>query len=436
MRYFKFLLILIFCSATATAQTDSVYTLQQCIDIAIKNNLDVRQSELQMERRRIYYQQARENLLPTLSGNANHSINSGRSQTADLTYVNRQVFNGSYSLGSDVTVFNGLALINSIKQTSLDYQAGKLDYQQAKNNISLNVITTYLQVMNSQDQYTQSQNQLAVSQKTLERREILNKDGNVQPQDLYDLRGETAGSKINLVTSRSAIYSSKLDLFQIMNVPFDKEIALVRLTADELPGNYDLTASQVYNAAISQFAQIQAADLRVKSAEKGLAATKGYLYPSLGFNAGISTQYSSGSAGSYDNQIRNNYGTGVGLGLRIPILSNFRQRNQVSLAKIDLQNARYTSEATKVSLKQQIEKAHVQMTMAYERYQITAEQVAAFSESFRIADVKFNEGVLNSVDFLNAKVNMDRAKINLINARYDYFIRTKILDYYQGKMSF
>jgi outer membrane protein len=180
---------------------------------------------------------------------------------------------------------------------------------------------------------------------------------------------------------------------------------------------------------------VKAADLREQSAAKGLSATKGTLLPSISLSGGLSTNYSSGSSAAFSNQFKNNYSTYGGIGLHIPILSSFRTRNQVALAKIDLQNAKYTAESTKIQLKQSIEQAYVNMTTAYERYQILVDQVTAYTESFRIADVRFTDGDLNSVDYLAAKGNMDRAKTSLINARYDYYIRTKILDYYQGKLA-
>jgi outer membrane protein len=436
MRYFKYILIFTCLCTKAFAQSaDSVYTLQQCIDIAIKNNLDVHKSELQMDADRIYWKQARENLLPSFNANVDHTIYNGRSQNADLTYVNSQITNANYNLNSSLTLFNGMNLINSIKQSSLAYQAGKMDYQQAKNDISLNVITTYLQVLDNEDLFTQAQNQLEVSLKQTERTEILNKDGNIPPQQMYDLRGQLANDKLNIVNTRSNIYAAKLNLLQIMNVPFNKEVKLARLRADEVPGVYQQSAGEIYNTALSDLALVKAAELRVKSAEKGVAALKGNLFPTLSLNSGISTLYSSGSAGSYGDQFKNNYNTGFGLGLSIPILSGFQRRNKVSLAKIDLQSARYTNDATKIQLKQNVEQAYVNMGAAYERYQILGDQVKAYEESFRIADVRFTDGDLNSVDYLVAKGNLDRAKTGLINARYDYFIRTKILDYYQGKLT-
>jgi outer membrane protein len=435
MRYLKLTIILVLLSASAMAQTDSVLTLQQCVDLAIKNNLDVRRSELQMERDRVYWNQARENLLPFISGNVDHTIYNGRSQTADLTYVNSQITNANYNLSGSLILFNGLNLINSIKQNSLAYQAGKLNYQQAKENITLNVITTYLQVLSNEDQLTQAKNQLEVSAKQVERLDILNKDGAITPSQLYDLKGQSANDKLAIINAQAAIYASKLNLLQIMNVPFDKSVKLTRLNAEQLQGQYTATSADVYNKALSDLPMVKAADLRVKSAEKGLQATRGALLPTLSLNSGLSTQYSSGSKGTYTEQFRNNYNTGFGLGLSIPIINRMRQRNNVALAKINLAEAKYVDENTRIQLKQSVEQAYVNMTAAQERYQALREQVDAYAESFRASEVRFNQGALTSVDYLVAKGNMDRARTGLISARYDYFIRTKILDYYRGQLS-
>mgnify|MGYP001553271926 CR=1 FL=1 len=437
MRYLTCIfLVLLFSGKLSAQQADSAYTLQQCIDIAIKNNLDVHKSELQLAADRIYWQQARENLLPGFSGDVSHTISNGRSQDpTNYTYVNQQITTAQYALNASLTLFNGLNLQNSIKQYSLAYQAGKMDFQQAKDDISLAVITTYLQVLDSEDELEQVKSQLDVSVKQVDRLKILNQSGDITPSQLYDLQGQSANDKLNIINTQSAIYAAKLNLLQIMNVPFNKNIKLQRLNAGQLPGKYNTTADEVYNKALNGLALVKAAGLREESARKEVSATKGLLFPSLSLSGGLLTNYSSGGNGSYNQQFRNNYSSYGSIGLHIPILSGFRQKNAVALAKIDLQNASYANQSTKIQLRQNIEQAYDNMTAAYQRYQVFREQVDAYTESFRTAEVRFNDGVLTSVDYLVAKGNLDRAKTGLISARYDYFIRTKILDYYQGHLS-
>jgi len=124
------------------------------------------------------------------------------------------------------------------------------------------------------------------------------------------------------------------------------------------------------------------------------------------------------------------------LGLNIPIFTNHIKKNQVALAKLDLLNYQYLEENTKIVLKQSVELAYNNMMAAYNKYQALDAESQAYTESFRISKLRFEAGVLTSVDYITSKNNMDAANLNLISARYDYFIYSKVLDYYQGKLSF
>ncbi|GAB2972633.1 TolC family protein [Mucilaginibacter puniceus] len=415
----------------------ATYTLPQCIDIAIKNNLSVSKSELQVQIADIALQQSRENLLPGLSGNVSHNVNSGRSvDPTSYTYVNRQITTANYGLNGGVTLFNGLAVQNSIKQAALAYQAGKMDFQQVKEMVALNVINAYLQVLNSEDQLVQVNNQLVVSQKQVERVDILDKEGAVKPSDIYDFKGRLASDQLSLINAKNNLNQAKIMLLQIMNAPYDKNINIERFNAIE-PQPYAVTSDAIYNIALHDIAIVKAATLRRESAEKGVKVTKGLLLPSISLSGGLYTNYSSGSEPiSYVNQFRNNYSTSVGVGLSIPILSAFRSRNRVALAKINLLDAEYTERSTQIKLKQDIEQAYLNMTAAFERYQVLVEQIKAYTGSFNAAEARFNAGVINSVEFVLTKNNLDQANSALISARYDYLIRVKVLDYYQGKLAF
>lgn len=427
---------------TASAQTpDTALTLQQCLDIAIKNNLLVKQSELDVERNRISYQQARENMLPSLNGSVDHSISDGRSLNPSTNqYVTTQFTSATYGLNSSLTLSSGLTLQNAVKQTSLAYQAGKMDFQQAKDNLTLNIITSYLQVLNAEDQLTQANSQSAVSQKQEERQEVLNKDGAVLPSAYYDLKGQAAADKLNVVNAKSALDIARLILLQLMNVPYNKNVKIQRQLADQLPMQYNETADQIYSKALTDLAYVKAAELRRQSAEKGVQVAKGAMIPSVSLGGNLGTNYSSsanssGTTSGYVNQLQNNYGTSLGLGVSVPILNYFQNRNKVKLAKLDLLNTQYVEQNVRIQLRENIDQAYVNMAAAYDRYKLLVEQVDAFGESFRIAEIRFNAGVLTSVDFLIVKGNLDRAKTSLISSRYDYLIRTKILDYYQGRLS-
>lgn len=476
MRYFKFIFFSLIAlqAIKAQAQTDSILSIRQCVDIAIKNNLDVKKSELQMERLNIGYKQAKEYLLPSISGDVNHGINNGRNLNPyTYSYVTQSLTYGNYSLNGNLTLFSGFQNLNNIKQTSLSFQAGKMDFQQAKDQVTINVITAYLLVLDNAELLNQVSNQLDVSKKQVERLNILEKEGaNKLPSDLYDLKGTYGDNQLNLVSAKNALEVSKLNLMQMLNIPYNKNLKLEPLTVQDVSSKTDASSDMVYDAALQQLAYIKAAELRSKSAEKGVKVAQGALLPTLTLGGGIFTNYSSaaqkatfidsttvntgafvnGAGGTkqavysrqanynnqnigYYDQFKNNYNTQVSLSLHIPILNYFQNRNKVALAKINLQEARYVENNTKIVLKQNVEQAYLNMTSAYERYSVLTDQVKAYGESFRIAEIRFNAGVLTSYDFVLAKNNLDRSKINLINARYDCYIYNKILDYYQGKLT-
>lgn len=467
-----FLMFCLFLSVLTKAQQDSILTLQRCIDIAIQNNFTIHQSEAQMQLNRVSWIQARENLLPTINSDLSNSLNNGRSiDPTSYSYINQQQTSGSYNLYGGLILFNGLTLHNNIKQASLAYQAGKMDFQQAKDIITLNVITAYLSVLNSEDQLKQANYQVQVSQMQVERQGILDKEGNDKPSDFSDIKGSLATSQLAAINSKNNFDITRLSLLQIMNVPYSRNLQLQPLKAGEIPQKFNGTSDEVLKYALNNLPGVKAATLRRQSAEKGVTAAKGSLFPTLSLSGGLGTNYSSvsqrsilvdstivptnaftGSGAtkqtvftsknnftsqniSFADQFKNNYNTYVSLGLHIPILNYFKNKNNVSIAKINLFAAKFTEENTKVQLKQNIETAYVNMTAAYDRYQVLLDQVSAYTQSFRSAEIRFNAGVLTSVDYIITKNLLDQANINLISARYDYFIRIKILDYYQGKLT-
>ena len=441
MSFRKYILIALFLARgfeTYAQQQSNVLTLHQCLDTAIKNNLTVQQTAITTDRARIGFAQSKENLIPTIGGSIGRDLSTGRTiNPVTNTYVNQSVTSDNYSLSGSVTIFNGLAYQNAIKQASLAYQSGKMALQAAKDVVTVNVITSYLAVLDAQAILDQTKSQQSVAKEQADRGEILEKQGaNKYASDIYDLRGSLQSSNVNLVLAQNSLSSAMLNLFQIMNVPFNKDAQLQPLNAEDLQGDKDVTPEQVYNTALEQLADVKAATLMRQSAEKEVKYYKGQLLPSLALGYGISTNYTNSNPIDYTNQFKNNYGTYVQLGLNIPIFTNNYRRNQVSLAKLDLLNYKDIEENTKIVLRQSVELAYNSMISAYNRYQALDAESQAYTESFRISKLRFEAGVLTSVDYITSKNNMDAANLAFISAQYDYFIYSKVLDYYQGKLNF
>jgi len=444
-------------------------TLQQCIETGIANNLDVLQGDLQAQTDEINWKQAKTNMLPDLNATISHGLNTGRSIDRNTnTYVNQNSSYGNYSLGSGVTIFNGLSMQNLVRQTKLKYEASKMTFQQRKDNLTLSIILTYLQVLNNEDLLAQARNQAELSGKQVDRLTVLDKEGAISPSQLSDIKGQYAGDQISIINAQAAVETAKIDLCQLMNVPYDKNISVEKLDVNGFADKYADTPDKIYETALQGFAQVKAVDLTVKSSEAGVKVARGRLFPTLSLNAGLGTIYSNTARSQnlvrsvdtafydyvvvngnpvkvrtllneysfskipYSDQLKNNRSTGISLDLQIPIFNGFFQRNRIKLAKIDLKNSQFIAKTTKTQMQQSIEEAYINLTSASDRSKVLLDQVNAYNESFRAAEIRFNSGVGNSIDYLTAKNNLDRANINLINSKYDYVLRTKILDYYKG----
>ncbi|WP_369434690.1 TolC family protein [Mucilaginibacter yixingensis] len=430
-------MFLLTCSVLAHAQQNNVITLQQCIDIAVKNNLEVKQTNNTMLVDSINYKQSKENLLPSLTGNASRSLNQGRGvNSITNTYINQSFTNDSYGLNTGVTLFNGLALQNNIKQALLAYKAGKMDLQAAKDQVTINVITNYMAVLNAEETLLQTQSNLAVSKEVLERLEIQEQQGNNKAaSDIYDQRGIYATNKVNVVNAKNALNAAKLSLFQLMNIAYQPDAELQALNPAEPAARYSLNPQQIYEIALQQLPQIKAAILKRESAEKSLQMQKSRLFPTLTLGGSINTNYSSASQNtSYFDQFKNNYATNIGLNLSIPLFTGHTQKNNIAIAKISLNSYKDLQENTRTVLLQNVEQTYYNMTAAQNRYLALQDAVKAYTESFRISKIRFEAGVLTSVDFIISKNNVDAANLNLITARYDYLIYSRMLDYYQGKL--
>ncbi|WP_159445071.1 TolC family protein [Filimonas lacunae] len=459
-------------SVTAQGTGDSLrLSLQQCVETAIKNNADVQRKDLLKQSAHLGWTQARENMIPTLNADAYHGNNQGRSiNPYTNSYIDQQLSYANYSIYSSVTLFQGLSLQNAIKQNKLAFNAASYEEQQQKELLTLNVIMSYLQVLTNEDLLALAYQQQGVSNKQVERLDIRDKDSAADPKELNDLRGQLANDQLTVVTTQNSLENAKLSLAQLMNVPYTNKLAVERVSADKAPQLlYDANAEEVYKSASGNLAIVKAADLRKESAEKAIQVAKGKGWPVVFLSGSLATNYSSAGtlqnlvstthqAGSsyveyngsqlpvieesntyaadkipYTKQLNNNLNNSISIGVTIPILNNFSNKNKIAQARITAQDAAITANSVRIQLQQNVEQAYFNMTAAQNKYKVLKLQQAAFKESFRVAEVKFNAGAINSVDYVVAKNNYDKSNINLIVAGYDLAIRIKLLDYYQGK---
>jgi outer membrane protein len=463
--------ITVFFSYTKAQDVTSRLSLQQAVDIAVKNNIQVKQSSLRMETAVINRKQASADMLPNLNGNFNYGWNNGRNiDPFTNTYVNQQIQGSNVSVNGQWNFFNGMQIQNNKKQQSLIEEASKMDLQQIKENTTIMVIMNYLQVLNNEDLLQNIKNQAEVTRKQVERLDIMVKEGAVGGYLLTDMKGQLANDQIGIVNAANSLELSKLNLCQLLNIPFTKELQLERNDLPMPEGIYPGNEQEIIKTALNTLPLIKASDLRIKSAGKGIKVEKSAFYPQVGLYGNLFSSFSSAftlnipttiinqttdnfveinnnqfpviapvqnytyESIKYGTQMKNNVGSSFGVAAQIPLFNNFRTRYRVEQAKVNLKTAEVERENTELLLRQNIEQAYVNMTASFNRYKAYLDQFTNYQESFRANEIRFNAGTINSVEYLTAKNNLDRATINLSQVRYEYIFRTKILDYYQGKL--
>jgi outer membrane protein len=456
--------------AQPAKQMPAQLTLKQCVETAIQNNLQVRQAGYQAESDKAIYKQAKANQLPFISGNVNHGINQGRSiDPFTNTYANQQVNFANYSINTSITIWNGSSISNNIKQNELNAKASEMDWQQQKDNITINVILAYLQVLSNQEQLTIARNQAEVSKAQVARLDVLNNSGAIAPSLLYDLRGQMATDELNVINIKNSLETAKVSLAQLMNVQYNSTVQLENINDPLTPVLYDGSADNIYQAATQQLALVKAAEFRKQSAQKRYLSAKGQLLPTLLFNGGFGTNYSSVASRqefintvdvsttsyvnvsgnkyalvepqnnylsrkiNYTDQLSNNFNSSLSIGVAIPILNGLRARTNITQAKIAEKRTDFEAQTVKTQLRQAVDQAYINMNTSFERYQTLSKQLQDFTLSFKAAEVRFNAGVNTSVEYMLAKNNVDRTNSNFISAKYDYLLRVKVLDFYQGK---
>jgi outer membrane protein len=456
-----------------TMANAQLLTLKDCIETAIKNNIEVKRAEWQSATEKVSWKQSKASQVPFLNAGISHGVNQGRSiDPFTNSYVNQEVSFANYSINSTVVLWNGGNLRNATQRDALSFEAGKMDVQQVKDNITVNVILAYLQVVNNDEQLELAKQQAIATRQQVDRLDVLNRQGAIAPATLFDIRGQLSADELNEINAKNNLENSKLTLAQLMNIDYSPAMQVEKIAAGTDLVLYADQPDVIYTIASKDLAIVKASDLRKQAALKEISAAKGGRLPSVVLNAGLGTNYSSAASTldlinvtdvatddyvmiggnkvtvispqnnyssrkiSYMDQWKNNFNSGISLGLRVPLLNGAQARNRINLAKIQQDRTVFESQNIKTQLKQNIRQSYLNMTAAFERYRKLQQQVADFTESFKAAEVRFHAGVGTSVDYIIAKNNLDRARGNLIAARYDYMLRTKVLDFYRGESLF
>ncbi|MBN3581819.1 TolC family protein [Algoriphagus aestuarii] len=424
--------------AQETAVPTGPLDLETAVAIALENNLTLKRSELNQLSNEATLLQNQGQRLPNLNAGTSYGVRWGRSiNPVTNLFETARIGNVNVSASSNATIFAGNQINNSIKQSKVDLEAGMYNIEATKNNITLNIINLFINVVFNREQVNVAENQLSTTKDQLARTTKLVEAGSLPLSDQLDVQAQNATNEVNLVNARNNYNIAKLNLAQALQIPYSPEFSVVE---PEFEINETLMATEtprdIYEAAIETMPEIKAAQANIESADLGVKLAKAGYYPTLGVGANIFSNYVDQAFGterpSFGQQIENNLSEAVNLQLNIPIFSRLNNKATVQRAKVQKQISEVAALEAENQLRNDIETAYNSALAAQLTYESSLVQVQSLQETFRIAQQRFDLGAINSVDFQVAQNNLFNAQADLLNAKYTYIFRVKVLDFYLG----
>ncbi|MDX9941156.1 MAG: TolC family protein [Bacteroidales bacterium] len=444
-----------------------VWTLDRCLDHALKHNLDLRLQVLAEGEAAVDVKQGYGNLVPSLGAHSQQGYNYGR--TVDRftnEFVTERVFLHNLYAGSEMVLFSGFQNINQIRYYNANRSALRFDTQKLKNDIVLAVSGAYLQILYYYDVLEVAEAQLGLVTQQLGRTRVLYEGGKLAQGALLEMEAQVARERTLVQQAKNNLRLSELELIHLLQLAPDEPFTLERPVLEVNPTQLIHDSGQVFEKALGHEPSIQAAAERIAMAGNNLAIARGAYSPRLVLSANLGTGYSGAAldmvdvieTGTYQtigftqsnepvfqhvkqavyeqkpyrDQLRDNYNTQFSLSLSIPILNRFQTRNRVSRARIQLEGARVQLEQARYRLHQTVQQAHADALAAYETYKANDKSLQAFEQAFRYAEQRFSLGVVSSIEYNEARTNLAQARAEALQAKYKYIYKLKILEFYSG----
>lgn len=416
-------------------QAQEAWSLQKCIEYAIEHNLSIKQQEASRNQSEVELNTAQWSRLPNLNGNVGQSFNFGRALQADNTYGNRNTANTNFSLGTNIPLFTGLQIPNSIALAKLNLKAATEDLKKAKEDISIQVASYYLQALFNEELSKVAQNQVKLSQEQLDRKVAFFKNGKASEAEVYEAKSRLAQDEMSAVQADNNYRLALLDLSQLLELPTPEGFTIAEPPTVEMNVQLSLP-DEVYSQAMTNKPSIKAAQYRLEGAEKSIRIAQSGYYPQLSFGAGLSTNYYNMSGietASFSSQWHQNFNKYLQFSLSIPLFNRFATRNRVKSARIQKNALQWRLEESKKTLYKEIQQAYYNALAAEAKYRSSQSASEASEASFKLMSEKYANGKATATEYNEVRTLWMKALSDHIQARYDYIFRSKILDFYKGE---
>ncbi len=421
-------------AAGAQAQ-GRVWTLAQCIDYALENNLTIKRSGLSVEQKEISLNTAENSRLPGVSASSGQNFSFGRGLTADNTYANTNTTSTSFSVGADVPVFNGFRIKHNIELSKLDLAAATADLEKARDDIRVAVAQAYVQILYNMEILDVARRQVEIDSLQVVRLEEMASNGKAARAEVSAQEATLAQSRLSATRAENNLSLAVLDLTQLLELPSPEGFHVVRPSVEGIVYSPLMNPEAIYAEAVRIKPSIKAEEIRLDQALKNIDLAKSSFLPSISLSGGLGTNYytSSGFAhAGFLDQVKNNFSQYIGLNLSVPIFTRFSNRNQVRNAKLSMANQEIMLDNTKKTLYKEIQQAYYNAVAAQARYSSSGTAAASAEDAFELAQAMYENGKSGITEFNEAKARYLSAASELVQARYEYLYQSKILDFYRG----
>jgi outer membrane protein len=442
----KFILFsLLFSSAFAFAQKQ--WTLQECVNYALQNNLQVLKSDYSKNNQDFNLKIAKKEYLPSVSASITNNGSFGQSQDVFGNIRRNDNFNNNTNVGANILIFNHGRLEKQIRKTEFDVEASQFDTETTKNDISLQIAQQYLSVLLNKEIIKISESSLANAQKVYDRAKITTNVGTTAQTVLAEAQASLAREKQNVNTAEINTKRSLFSLAQLLQLPDYKNFDVVNLPIDNQLDAPLYSAENILEKATTEQPEIKAAESRISSAKAQTEVAKTAFWPTISASAGIGSFYYNSLTTNqvgvdvtgkalYEknifNQYSNNFGQQLGLTANIPIFNKGITRLQVEQSKINEDIAKNNLEQQKQTVKQNVQKAQFDAESNYESYIAAKEAEKSSALALDFAEKSYNAGKTTIYDLSNARNNFANAQGSVAQAKYNYIFSLKLLNFYAG----
>lgn len=413
------------------------WTLLECVNYALENNITVSQNENTILLNEQDLIEAKGQFLPSVSGNIRHNLSIGNRELFPGQFVDRTDNSTSIGVSANQTIFNGFRLTNLYKQSQLNLETSKLELSRIKDDISLNVVNSYLNVLFNKERLETAKAQYEFSKKQVEQvKELV--DAGTQPKvNIYDAEATFSTDEQNLTIAENNYNLALLTLSQLLQLPyegFDVEIIEIGSPSEALL--YD-DVDPIISYAFTNRNEIKVAEKRIENAELGTEISKSGYYPSLTFNYGFGSNAFFTNVldteADFVSQLNNQKAHAFTLNLGIPIFSRYQNKTAVARSRIQEENSKLGLEQAKLDLESNIQRSFTDAQAAFKAFVAAEKSLKSQELAFENAQDRYNIGVMNSFELEQSRVRFINAESSLINAKYDFVFKTKVLDFYMGK---